>query len=94
MSSRNTSIKMRLLWEHGNRCAICGKKIRCYDDLTLDHIIPIAKGGRKEISNCQLAHKYCNSHKSDKMPYDYERILRYNRRRIIIMRIRRAILFW
>ena len=94
MSSNNDKIKLKLLWENGKRCAICGKKIKNYDDLSVDHIIPIAKKGKKTIRNCQLAHKWCNSCKSDRMPDEYERLLRYNKRRIIMMRIRRAILIW
>lgn len=94
MSTNNKSIKLQLLWEYGNRCAICGKKIRNLDDLTVDHIIPKAKGGKNLISNCQLAHKICNELKNDTLPDEYERMLRNNKRRIIKMRIRRAILFW
>jgi len=33
--------------------------------LTLDHIIPLARGGTHEPSNVQLAHFICNSRKSD-----------------------------
>ncbi|MBR2741226.1 HNH endonuclease [Candidatus Saccharibacteria bacterium] len=94
MASKNNTIKLRLLWENGKRCAICGKMIESVDDLTVDHIIPISKGGKREISNCQLAHKSCNSRKSDIMPDEYERLLRYNRRRIMLMRVRRGIVVW
>lgn len=34
---------------------------------TIDHIIPIAKGGTHEPSNVQLAHFMCNCKKSDKI---------------------------
>lgn len=35
---------------------------------TVDHIIPIAKGGQPaDISNLQLAHRSCNRQKSDKL---------------------------
>ena len=94
MSSNNDHIKLRLLWENGKRCAICGKKIKHYEDLSVDHIVPISKKGKKTIHNCQLAHKWCNSMKSDHMPDEYERMLRYNKKRIIRMRVRRMIMFW
>ena len=94
MSSKNNTIKLQLLWEHGRRCAICGKKIRSIDELTVDHIVPRSKGGKNIISNCQLAHKSCNTRKSDTMPDKYEKLLRYNRRRILLMRIRKAIVVW
>ena len=94
MTTKNNTIKLRLLWKYGNRCAICGKKIRNFEDLTVDHIIPLDKGGRKVIENCQLAHKACNAAKSNILPEEHEKILRYNRRRILRMRMRRVIFFW
>ena len=33
---------------------------------SIDHIVPISKGGSHTWNNVQLAHKYCNSIKSDK----------------------------
>jgi 5-methylcytosine-specific restriction endonuclease McrA len=37
---------------------------------TLDHIIPLSKGGTHEPSNVQLAHFICNSIKSDRIVED------------------------
>lgn len=37
---------------------------------TLDHVIPLAKGGTHEPANVQLAHFICNSRKSDRMDYE------------------------
>jgi 5-methylcytosine-specific restriction endonuclease McrA len=35
---------------------------------TIDHIVPVSKGGHpSDISNLQLAHRACNRKKSDKM---------------------------
>lgn len=55
-------------------CGICGRpvdKTLHYPDpqsATIDHIIPIAKGGHpSDISNLQLAHFSCNRAKSDKV---------------------------
>ena len=94
MTSKNNAIKLRLLWENGKRCAICGKMIESVDDLTVDHIVPISKGGKRTIENCQLAHKSCNCSKSDAMPDEYERLLRYNKRRILMMRVKKGIITW
>jgi len=40
-------------------CAICGTK----ENLTIDHIIPLRKGGRNIISNIQLLCATCNQKK-------------------------------
>jgi hypothetical protein len=48
----------------GYRCRICGRKT---DDLEIDHIYPIAKGGKTTYDNLQtLCHK-CNAKKSDQV---------------------------
>lgn len=52
-------------------CGICGKKVN--KDLSfphpysasLDHIVPLSKGGTHTYSNVQLAHFICNSKKRD-----------------------------
>lgn len=42
-------------------------------EATIDHIIPLSKGGRDEINNMQLAHDDCNQLKADSMPgEDYD----------------------
>ena len=60
-------------------CAICGKpvdkKLKAPHPLapTIDHIIPVAKGGHpSDIDNLQLAHATCNRQKSDKLFKDKE----------------------
>lgn len=40
-------------------CHICGKKVS-RKDMSLDHLIPIAKGGKHCASNVKLAHLQCN----------------------------------
>lgn len=51
------------------RCAICGKFVP-YDDFTVDHIIPLAKGGTNESNNLQCTCRICNSIKQDILPED------------------------
>lgn len=58
-------------------CQICGEPVeynRCNKDkmaATIDHVIPLSKGGKHCYDNCQLAHRLCNSLKSDKLDYCY-----------------------
>lgn len=57
-----------------NVCGICGREIDPsfkYPhplSATVDHIIPVAKGGHpSELSNLQAAHRCCNRWKSDRL---------------------------
>ena len=49
------------------RCAACGQKAR----LTVDHIVPLAKGGPNDPSNLQMFCKPCNSSKGAKEPHEF-----------------------
>ena len=55
-------------------CGICGKPVDFSFkhphplSPTVDHIIPVSKGGHpSDISNLQLAHRCCNRAKSDRL---------------------------
>lgn len=60
------SLKQRFWRQYNHVCQVCNKKIQ-YQNATLDHIVPWAKGGTTEESNAQLAHKRCNQRKRDKI---------------------------
>lgn len=51
------------------RCVICGNFVP-FDDFTVDHVIPLAKGGTNEISNLQCTCDICNRIKQDILPED------------------------
>lgn len=63
---RYTFNKMRwkyfyqLVKQNGERCRICGAS----ENLTVDHIIPIARGGTNDLENLQLLCRKHNSQKS------------------------------
>lgn len=46
---------------HGGRCGICGEFIE--GDFHVDHVIPLARGGRHGYINAQPAHPRCNMRK-------------------------------
>lgn len=63
-----------LIDKYGETCQICGKPIDTCDNTwgmtgplypSIDHILPLAKGGTHTWDNVQLAHIICNSFKSD-----------------------------
>lgn len=56
--------KNKLIAMYGFRCAYCGlSKFR--RELTADHVIPKAKGGRGVMENTLLACQPCNTRKAD-----------------------------
>jgi len=46
-------------------------------ELTLDHLVPIARGGRSTKGNCVPACKECNNRKRDLLPMEWEDYLRH-----------------
>jgi 5-methylcytosine-specific restriction endonuclease McrA len=59
---------------YGNTCAICNEPIdltlkrTSSRGLTVDHWVPLSKGGSDDMSNLRPAHWNCNRKKSDKLP--------------------------
>ena len=57
------------------RCVICGKFVE-FDNFTIDHIIPLSKGGTNQYENLQCTCKTCNQLKQDILPEDlFEKIV-------------------
>lgn len=67
-------IRKQLIDSKGAVCALCGKPITNMKDCTIDHIIPISKGGLTTIENCQLAHRECNQNRGDQQ-FDQHQIV-------------------
>lgn len=51
---------IRLCDYYGNRCLACGKQ----ESISIDHIVPLSKGGSNDISNLQPLCLSCNSSKN------------------------------
>lgn len=77
----DTDITVEGLYRRDNGvCYLCGGRCN-YEDYTvidgnfiagdwypsIDHVIPLAKGGKHSWDNVMLAHRLCNSRKSDKL---------------------------
>ena len=56
------------------RCYYCGEQ---FDpkELTLDHVVPLVRGGKSTKGNCVAACKECNSKKKDLLPSEWEEYL-------------------
>ena len=79
----DSDITIERLFDRDNgKCALCGGVCN-WNDYTrknnffvagnfypsIDHIIPLSKGGEHSWENVQLAHRVCNSKKSNKIPH-------------------------
>jgi 5-methylcytosine-specific restriction endonuclease McrA len=52
----------------GELCYICGFHVEL-DEIHIDHVFPVAKGGTNDIGNLMPAHKLCNIRKKDRLDY-------------------------
>lgn len=50
--------KIQILDRDGDTCFLCGCKLG--NDITLEHLQPLSKGGRNTLSNMVLMHEQCN----------------------------------
>jgi|DEB19_MinimDraft_2_1074335.scaffolds.fasta_scaffold03680_3 5-methylcytosine-specific restriction endonuclease McrA len=53
----------KVLINENSTCAICYES----ENLQLDHVIPISKGGKNELLNLQILCKKCNREKGNKI---------------------------
>lgn len=68
-------IKQRLYKIQDGKCAYCGQH-RNHKYMTLDHIIPLSKGGTDNLDNLQCTCKKCNSFKGDMLPHEFTKFVR------------------
>jgi len=46
------------------KCVYCGSAF----NLTIDHIVPVSRGGKTSFENCVTSCRECNNNKGDKLP--------------------------
>ena len=56
------------------RCPFCGAQ-GSPKKLTLDHVLPLVRGGKSTRGNCVPACKECNSRKQHLLPVEWEEYL-------------------
>ena len=52
-------------------CHYCGRKFSA-KDLTMDHVVPLARGGRSTKGNVVPCCKACNTRKKMNLPMDWD----------------------
>ena len=62
----------------GGICHYCGRTFPP-KDLTMDHVVPIIRGGTASKGNCVPACKACNSAKKYLLPWEWDARLRHRK---------------
>ncbi len=60
-------------------CYYCEKKVP-FKELTMDHIVPLARGGRSNKDNLVPSCKICNTRKKSMLPLEWEDYLEQTKR--------------
>lgn len=60
---------LKLVRRHDGRCFYCGSR----EALVMDHVVPLARGGRHAIANILPACPKCNGHKNDLLLSEWKR---------------------
>lgn len=65
-SKMSAALRYQVLTRDGHRCVICGATAQDGVKLHVDHIVPVSKGGKTELSNLRTLCDRCNLGKGDK----------------------------
>lgn len=76
---RHATIRDQVIAQYGNDCYLCGATCVRYrykrdagtrprNELTIDHVVPLAHGGEDTIENMAVACRACNEAKGDVVP--------------------------
>ena len=74
-----TKIKS-LITQTGRVCIYCGHPLS-EEDATIDHIIPLSRGGLNEPENCVASCAACNTAKGNRMPGSFVSTMRIRQQR-------------
>lgn len=80
-SWQKVRLRKALLERDGKCCHYCEVELNLYmvglpNSITIDHKIPVVKGGTHDLDNLVLACLWCNSRKSDIDYFDFIEMLR------------------
>lgn len=63
--------RAHLVNKYGSICYLCRSPFKSMKDITLDHWMPLSKGGEDNLDNYRLAHEGCNKLKSNLTPEQF-----------------------
>lgn len=67
---KNSKAKRWALWEAGKRsCFWCCQPFRIFAETTLEHVIPLSRGGLDNPNNYALSHERCNRDRGNLLPH-------------------------
>lgn len=75
------------------KCAICGKPVK-FKHMTVDHKVPLSKGGTNEPSNLQLSCLECNRMKADFLTEEFMERIAKIRRHYFWNKLKKEIMIW
>ncbi len=68
-------VKRTIYDRQNGLCAYCGQR-RQLKRMTVDHIIPLSKGGTDSLDNLQCTCKKCNGLKDNMTPHEFTGFIR------------------
>ena len=85
--SKKRRTQRRLLAETGGCCIYCGRRLDEFT-VTIDHIIPLSRGGLNEEANIVASCLYCNYLKYTMFVRDFVGLMPYRKQRAFHNRIK------
>lgn len=61
-------LRLTVFERDNNTCVYCGRKRKSVKYLTVDHVVPVCRGGQDVLDNLVTACKPCNLHKGSRTP--------------------------
>ena len=72
--SRNRHVRLEIIHRDKWTCYLCGAKLK-YDEIHLDHLVPLSRGGENTKENLAVACAECNIAKGNRTPAEYRAML-------------------
>jgi len=71
MATKRRTQVITKLWEKSKTCYYCNKEV-LRKERSLEHIVPLSRGGTNKQSNLAITHHECNAKKGNKLIEEME----------------------